>query len=116
MNPSDASPNGETVPPIDWRNPETYRRLEMLDQCGWAWEFLRRNPVYMAEAATCRKAVEPMPGAPHVCIMTLDVDAELPSTWGLHFRRKSRATSRWIVCFLACRLRPWRARRCGREG
>ncbi|MEJ2591852.1 MAG: DUF6499 domain-containing protein [Candidatus Thiodiazotropha sp.] len=30
----------------DWRNPEDYRFARSLSADQWAWEFLRRNPVY----------------------------------------------------------------------
>ena len=33
------------------RLPAAYRYLTELDPSGWAWEFLRRNPDYRADAA-----------------------------------------------------------------
>ena len=33
------------------RLPAAYRYMTELDPSGWAWEFLRRNPDYSAEAA-----------------------------------------------------------------
>jgi hypothetical protein len=33
----------------DWRDAEQYRHMLDLDQAGWAWEWLRRNPDYVEE-------------------------------------------------------------------
>jgi transcriptional regulator len=33
------------------RLPAAYRYMTELDPSGWAWEFLRRNPDYRADAA-----------------------------------------------------------------
>lgn len=34
----------------DWRLPAAYEYTKQLSRSGWAWEFLRRNPLYRAEA------------------------------------------------------------------
>jgi hypothetical protein len=36
---------------MDWRNSEHYAFCLGLDQAGWAWQFLRRNPAYRADYA-----------------------------------------------------------------
>ncbi len=33
----------------DWRNPQDYAFTQRLTAAQWAWEYLRRNPVYQAE-------------------------------------------------------------------
>lgn len=33
----------------DWRNPENYPDPEITSMTEWAWEFLRRNPLYQAD-------------------------------------------------------------------
>jgi hypothetical protein len=39
------------------RLPAAYRYMTELDLSGWAWEFLRRNPDYRADAA--KSAAQP---------------------------------------------------------
>jgi hypothetical protein len=34
----------------DWRDGDSYRHLLELDNEGWAWEWLRRNPAYQEYA------------------------------------------------------------------
>jgi hypothetical protein len=34
---------------LDWRNPQDYIFTQRLTAAQWAWEFLRRNPLYQAE-------------------------------------------------------------------
>ena len=36
---------------LDWTNPKDYEFAEKLDRSEWAWEFMRRNPLYRAEFA-----------------------------------------------------------------
>lgn len=33
---------------LNWRKPEDYKYLKKLDDKGWAWEFIRRSPSYLA--------------------------------------------------------------------
>ena len=33
----------------NWREPEDYKSLEKANAGQWAWEFLKRNPAYLAE-------------------------------------------------------------------
>ncbi len=33
----------------NWRDPGTYEWMQSLDAYGFAWEFLRRNPEFVAE-------------------------------------------------------------------
>ena len=33
----------------DWRSPDAYEHIRSLDASGFAWEFLRRNPVFRRE-------------------------------------------------------------------
>ena len=59
--------------------------LAELDRAGWAWEWLRRNHQYQAEAAgtsaarsaSAKETIELNPAA-----------AALAARWGLHFRRE----------------------------
>jgi len=62
----------------DWHRSAPYRALLGIDQAGLAWEWLRRDPAYIAIAHS--DAVAPS--------RDLREDpAALP--WGLHFRRRS---------------------------
>ena len=36
---------------MDWRQDSDYTFCEQLDLAGWAWQFLRRNPVYQKDYA-----------------------------------------------------------------
>ena len=40
----------------DWRSPDAYEELRVLDAPGFAWEYLRRNPWYLAERAELQEA------------------------------------------------------------
>lgn len=45
---------------LDWRSPASYHRAEALDQIGFAWECLRRNPSYRRDCqALAEKAADP---------------------------------------------------------
>ena len=35
-------------PGADCRDPENYKHLLELDRAGWAWEWLKRNPDFIA--------------------------------------------------------------------
>ncbi len=61
-----------TVPGSDWRNAAPYDALAGLDRAGIMWEWLRRDPDYVAwhvQASTATRGVRPA-----------------PLLWGLHFR------------------------------
>ena len=69
-----------------WRNPGSYKSLLSLDRAGWAWEWLRRNPDYIALATQFpTRARVNQPGT-RLRIITAS-DAEEACDWGLHFRR-----------------------------
>lgn len=53
----------------DWRDPVHYRYLRGADRAGLMWEWLRRDPDYIAWFTSAS-------GATRGC----------PETWGLHFR------------------------------
>jgi len=58
----------------DWRDGAAYRALLSIDQAGLAWEWLRRDPAYVAFAAGRNPPSSDVREDP----------AALP--WGLHFR------------------------------
>jgi len=58
----------------DWRDPAPYRLLRGIDRAGMRWEWLRRDPDYVAWYTSASKATRDQPG---------NVDR---LTWGLHFR------------------------------
>ena len=37
------------MPGADWRSQSAYHALALLDAPGFAWEFLRRNPVFQSD-------------------------------------------------------------------
>jgi hypothetical protein len=51
-------------PPPDWRNAKTYHPLLSLDRAAWAWQWLKRNPEFVASARQGRRRPRPLPG-PH---------------------------------------------------
>ncbi len=59
----------------DWRDAAAYRRLVGVDRAGLMWEWLRRDPDYIAWHARASRVTR---------------GAEVPR-WGLHFRRGARA-------------------------
>lgn len=70
---SDASAGG----PPDWWDPSHYARLGGIDRAGLMWEWLRRDPDYIAwhiRASTATRGA----GMP-------DTESN-PVQWGLHFR------------------------------
>jgi len=58
----------------DWRDPAPYRRLSGIDRAGMRWEWLRRDPAYVAWYTSASKATRDQPGAADRL------------KWGLHFR------------------------------
>lgn len=67
-------------PRVDWRDGARYRALLGIDRAGLAWEWLRRDPDYVACAARHRAVA----GNPD---LIREDPAALP--WGLHFLRGS---------------------------
>lgn len=58
----------------DWRLPETYAYTQSLTRVDWAWEFLRRNPVF-------RRDVEELSSPPSGAEIE-----RLVQRWGIRFR------------------------------
>jgi len=65
-------------PPVDWRDGAQYRALLGIDRAGLAWEWLRRDPAYIA----CAVRRPPVAGDRD---LIREDPAALP--WGLHFLR-----------------------------
>jgi hypothetical protein len=63
----------------DWQNSEEYQRLRGIDRAGLMWEWLRRDPGYIA---WCRKASRVTGGQTFGQVAAGDTLAD----WGLHFR------------------------------
>lgn len=63
----------------DWRSDARYAALAGIDRAGLMWEWLRRDPDYVAWFVRASSATR---GA------RLDPAAD-PLQWGLHFRRTS---------------------------
>ena len=55
----------------DWRNPAAYAVLRRIDRAGLMWEWLRRDPGYIAWHAQASQITR---GPAH------------SADWGLHFR------------------------------
>ncbi len=58
----------------DWRDPEPYALLAGIDRAGLMWEFLRRDPDYIAWYALASSVTRG------------PARREDPARWGLHFR------------------------------
>lgn len=93
-----------------WRDPTNYRSLLTLDRCGWAWEWLRRNPdyIHLTTRLSAPARVE-QPGT-QVRIITASA-AEESRHWGLHFRRVAKPPGYRCLHLLASRLGCVRAGR-----
>lgn len=83
----------------DWRTEADYRLLAGLDWAGLAWEWLRRDPTYVAASAVrgCRHSVG-VSGA-------ISMDATEPSwsaRWGIHFRGTAGSACSSGTHSLAC--------------
>jgi hypothetical protein len=90
-----------------WRDPRNYARLHRVDRSGLMWEWLRRDPAYLAwyvqaSTATRGAATNPMVDDPH--------------QWGVHFRRESGGRGSGCPDHLACRFRSGDARGRDRAG
>lgn len=87
----------------DWRDPTNYKSLLTLDRSGWAWNWLRRNPDYIARTSQllARRRLE-QPGTRLRVITTSD--AEEARDWGLHFRGGADPPGNRCLHLLASRL------------
>ncbi len=87
-----------------WRDPANYKSLLNLDRAGWAWEWLRRNPDYIALTTQLPMGVRRLawPGTGLKIIAASDADAA--AGWGLQFRRGAKPPRRRCQHILARRL------------
>jgi hypothetical protein len=72
------------MPTQFWRSEETQEELSRLDRSGFAVEFLRRNPDYVADCNQTKRLIAQG---------TLDPDtaqAEFARRWGLRFCPRPR--------------------------
>lgn len=86
-----------------WRDPTNYKSLLTLDRAGWAWEWLRRNPDYIAlttQLPTCVPVNQP---GTRLRIITASAAEEMRD-WGLHFRRGVKPPGHRCLHLLAGRL------------
>ncbi|WP_353744656.1 DUF6499 domain-containing protein [Sphingomonas sp. 66-10] len=63
----------------DWQDPAPYRRLKGVDRAGVMWEWLRRDPDYVAWYTSASRATRDQ------------CREDDPLIWGLHFRRRPAA-------------------------
>ncbi|RTM05691.1 MAG: hypothetical protein EKK31_15125 [Hyphomicrobiales bacterium] len=68
----------------DWQDDETYAYCAQLTSLGWAWEFLRRNPLFLRDLAVISHRIEPSRSRA-VTVTTLATLAIDLSSWGLIF-------------------------------
>lgn len=70
----------------EWADPGTYEHARQYAGRDWAWEFLRRNPGYIADWNLVAGGTGQAP--PDIMTMTERFFAlEAPAKWGLIFRR-----------------------------
>lgn len=89
----------------DWRNPADYPVLKKTSAGIWAWEFLRRNPLYRANWARLKKVYSEIDGEnegifPHELpdgIMD-DYDCEPAPLAGETYNEYKLRTGGWISC------------------
>ena len=67
----------------DWRNQSSYAYTGRLTRLGWAWEFLRRNPLFQRELAHALERVDYVDRSPNIDVIASPVDL---SAWGVMFR------------------------------
>lgn len=72
-------------PCVDWRNAEDYRHLLDYDRAGWAGEWLRRNPAFVADVHRAPHYSEAFRFGSDRDVAVIDggKDASL-ARWGLH--------------------------------
>ena len=73
----------------DWRSGAAYDALDDVSLKGLAWEYLRRNPDYVAD-------YERLDGAAG----NRETSVEVLKPWGLRFRRRPEASSTGRACLL----------------
>ncbi|SBV31786.1 conserved protein of unknown function [uncultured Sphingopyxis sp.] len=77
----------------DWRDPAPYRRLRGIDRSGMMWEWLRRDPAYVAWYTSASRATRD------------GCDRPGRLAWGLLFRRRSLAGGTRCAGRVGCRYR-----------
>ncbi|WP_410468104.1 transcriptional regulator domain-containing protein [Sphingomonas sp. JC676] len=83
----------------DWRDNADYRPLLALGRPGFAWEFLRRNPVYRAEA---RRALRMRARRSRSGPLTIDAPPGGAARWGLCFPGTTRTRCPHRLHGVAC--------------
>jgi hypothetical protein len=63
----------------DWQNPVEYQRLRKIDRAGLMWEWLRRDPGYIAWHCQASRATAGQAA-------TTKTPGGTIADWGLHFR------------------------------
>lgn len=67
----------------DWWNDRSYDYAAQLTLRGWAWEFLRRNPVFQHDVLAARRQANSLP---HGITVEVIASAGNLSRWGVSFR------------------------------
>ncbi|WP_413740616.1 transcriptional regulator domain-containing protein [Sphingomonas sp. Sphisp66] len=78
----------------DWRDSAPYRALAGIDRAGLAWEWLRRDPAYVALSARLRRVGVGTP-------LHLEMEADARA-FGLCFRRGRRPSGARGAPVVAC--------------
>jgi hypothetical protein len=81
----------------EWRDARFYARLRGIDRAGLMWEWLRRDPGYIAwytRASTATRGTGTSGLAP----------GDDPVLWGIHFRRAAGGRGPGCAAPLACRF------------
>ena len=68
---------------IDWRSSRAYEDIQSLDAPGLAWEFLRRNSIFMHDRRALERAMRQR-------ILTHAEKDAFALKWGLRFRPSER--------------------------
>jgi hypothetical protein len=71
----------------DGHDSRSYDYTEGFSRGDWAWEFLRRDPLFTAAMVEFSKHVTAWPATPHVTVYELKRGAPSLQDWGLTFRR-----------------------------
>lgn len=73
----------------NWQDGRAYDFSTHLTNCGWAWEFLRRNPAFQKDLATTLHSVV-FSRSRLADVICLSADAGDLSRWGLSFCKLDR--------------------------
>ncbi|MGX9182135.1 transcriptional regulator domain-containing protein [Mesorhizobium sp. BHbdii] len=73
----------------DWQDDGAYEYTARLTRCGWAWEFLRRNPDFQKDLAVALRHAECSQARSVVIIRLASTTVDL-SRWGLLFCKFAR--------------------------